>query len=125
MDGERETVPASVQLFVARLDAVASLPWQARGNWLRAHETLHMHFLIIVMTSFVVAKVSTNKLRHKLTVVYLSLKSGLRHHGIDAVQNFTSPLTQVFLPLVVDDNVPETTKPSTGPIGVSYGPASH
>jgi hypothetical protein len=37
VDGERETVPVGVQLFVARLDAVASLPWQVRGNWLHAH----------------------------------------------------------------------------------------
>jgi len=44
--------------------------------------------------------------------------------SIDAVQTLTSPLAQVFQPLVVDDNVPETTKPSTGPISISYGPAT-
>lgn len=37
MDGRAKTVPVSVRTFVARLDAVAGLPWQARGNWLRAH----------------------------------------------------------------------------------------
>jgi len=37
MDGEREMVPVNVQLFVTWLDAVTSLPWQARGNWLHAH----------------------------------------------------------------------------------------
>ncbi|KAF8239383.1 receptor-activated Ca2+-permeable cation channel [Tricholoma matsutake] len=47
--------------------------------------------------------------------------------GIDTAQNFASPLAQVFKPLVVHDNSPETISPAagpTGPIVISYGPAS-
>jgi hypothetical protein len=47
--------------------------------------------------------------------------------GADAMQNFTSPLAQVFKPLAVHENMPETINPATGPAGpvaVSYGPAS-
>lgn len=47
--------------------------------------------------------------------------------GVDAVHTFTSPLAQVFQPLVVHDNAPDTvssTNGPTGPIAVSYGPAS-
>lgn len=47
--------------------------------------------------------------------------------GIDTAQNFASPLAQVFKPLVVHDNSPESISPAagpTGPIVISYGPAS-
>ena len=37
MDGERETVPVNVRLFVTQLDAVTGLPWQVRGDQLCAH----------------------------------------------------------------------------------------
>jgi hypothetical protein len=43
------------------------------------------------------------------------------------MHNFTSPLAQVFKPLAVHDNMPETIDPATGPTGpisVSYGAAS-
>lgn len=64
--------------------------------------------------------------------------TSLMHRGADAAQTFTSPLAQIFQPLVVDDGgIPEdsvptvqhnsTPVPSSGPApppaGVSYGPA--
>ena len=42
--------------------------------------------------------------------------------GVDAAHTFTSPLAQVFKPLVVLDNALDAVSP--GPITVSYGPAS-
>jgi len=47
--------------------------------------------------------------------------------GVDAMQSLPSPLAQVFQPLVVDDNMPETINSAAGPAGpisISYGPAS-
>jgi len=50
------------------------------------------------------------------------------HRGAEVAQNFTSPLAQIFHPLVVDDGIPENAEPSPShlgiPGGVSYGPAS-
>jgi|ERR1700691_3232654 hypothetical protein len=48
--------------------------------------------------------------------------------GTENAQTFTSPLAQLFQPLVVDDDIREDAEPSPShlgiPGGVSYGPAS-
>jgi len=44
-------------------------------------------------------------------------------HAPEAMHSFTSPLAQVFQPLVVDDGLPENTNTPPGP-SISYGPAS-
>src|ERR1700683_3600430 len=48
--------------------------------------------------------------------------------GAEAVQTFTSPLAQIFQPLMVDDDIREDAETSPShlgiPSGVSYGPAS-
>ncbi|KAJ7281492.1 receptor-activated Ca2+-permeable cation channel [Mycena rebaudengoi] len=60
--------------------------------------------------------------------------ASLMHRGADVAQTFTSPLAQIFQPLVVDDGLPEAdqsqghapgphTQGSAPPPGVSYGPA--
>jgi hypothetical protein len=50
------------------------------------------------------------------------------HRGAEVAQSFTSPLAQIFHPLVVDDEIPENAEPSPShlgiPSGISYGPAS-
>jgi len=50
------------------------------------------------------------------------------NRGAEVAHNFTSPLAQVFQPLIVDDEIPENAELSPShlgiPNGVSYGPAS-
>lgn len=45
-------------------------------------------------------------------------------HGAEVAQNFTSPLAQIFQPLVIDEDIPEETESLGIPTGISYGPAS-
>jgi len=48
--------------------------------------------------------------------------------GAEITQTFTSPLAQIFQPLVVDDDIRQSVEPEPSllgiPSGVSYGPAS-
>lgn len=48
------------------------------------------------------------------------------NRGVEVAHTFTSPLAQIFQPLVVDEEIPEETEPSSLqiPSGVSYGPAT-
>jgi hypothetical protein len=49
------------------------------------------------------------------------------NRGVEVAHTFTSPLAQIFQPLVVDEEIPEEAEPSSSlhiPSGISYGPAS-
>lgn len=51
------------------------------------------------------------------------------NRGAEVAHTFTSPLAQIFQPLVVDEEIPEDAEPGpssslTVPSGISYGPAS-
>lgn len=54
--------------------------------------------------------------------------NSMLNRGAEVTQTFTSPLAQIFQPLIVDDDIPEEAEPSPThlgiPNGVSYGPAS-
>lgn len=52
--------------------------------------------------------------------------NSLLNRGAEAAQSFTSPLAQIFQPLVVDDDIPEEQDPhsSLSVPSISYGPAS-
>jgi hypothetical protein len=54
--------------------------------------------------------------------------NSMLNRGAEAAQTFTSPLAQIFQPLVVDDEIPEDAEAPPShpgiPNGVSYGPAS-
>lgn len=51
------------------------------------------------------------------------------NRGAEAAHNIASPLAQIFIPLVVDDDIPEESGNGSSsmlnvPTGISYGPAS-
>jgi hypothetical protein len=54
--------------------------------------------------------------------------NSMLNRGAEVAQTFTSPLAQIFQPLIVDEEIPEDAGPSPShlgiPNGVSYGPAS-
>lgn len=49
------------------------------------------------------------------------------NRGVEMAHTFTSPLAQIFQPLIVDEEMPEDAEPSSSlqiPGGISYGPAT-
>ena len=54
--------------------------------------------------------------------------NSMLNRGAEVAQTFTSPLAQIFQPLMVDDDIRDSAEPDPShlgiPSGISYGPAS-